>query len=732
MFILLPEGYFIEWLSSPPCALRCTARENKRVSAKMRETKSFTAKNSDGDADAAPLQSSEETFRGKSSNGMAGMPSKKSIVGGYRGSCASDQGVMQKPKEEKMKATFVDANAMKEKVRQNLTKPQYSVKDYYKTSGLWVAISTNPYFEHATLSVIAFNALWIAVDTDLNNSEVLVEAHPLFIMAENFFCGYFFFEWAVRFMSFRRKRDGLRDPWFVFDSFMVTMMVLETWVMTFVLIVMGGGGSGAGDASILRVARLLRLSRMARMARLLRSLPELMIMIRGMVAASRSVFFTLLLLILVLYVFAIAFTQLCSESNIGQKYFNTVPDSMFTLLIYGTLLDNIGALARELGSHQLYIAALFFIFVLIAALTVMNMLIGVLCEVVNAVAATEKEEMLVTYVNQKLQRVVSLLDADGGGTISKKEFLQILENTDAVRCLQDVGVDVIGLVDYADTIFEDDTIGCGDDDDIDEEDREAVELDFGRFMDVVLQLRGSNNATVKDMVDLRKFVRTAFVDVHKQLASMNSFNKQMQIFFQDQASTTGGSGAWSTISSHATGKSIKLASQKNGFDKPVQSQYVDSSLLRAGSTYEEQGQRDVSQFVCTGVETIDNEPVHIQRFSDRSSAKPFATENSSPPGDLQPSIPVHFLRPVIEEPIEPDSEAHHSSGNSVPENGCRAWTSTGPNATAISMSQPQLDPPTSSLPNDGLPNGSLSSGGLPRPSPLLEGLGESKISSHTL
>merc|ERR1712107_522891 len=105
------------------------------------------------------------------------------------------------------------------------------------------------------------------------------------------------------------------------------------------------------------------------------------------------------------------------------------------------------------------------------------MLIGVLCEVVSAVAATEKEEMLVTYVNQKLQKVVAMLDTDGGGTISKTEFMQILENVEAVRCLQDVGVDVIGLVDFADFIFENDDNENGED----EEGEGEKELDFPKF-----------------------------------------------------------------------------------------------------------------------------------------------------------------------------------------------------------------------------------------------------------
>merc|ERR1719183_2974034 len=100
---------------------------------------------------------------------------------------------------------------------------------------------------------------------------------------------------------------------------------------------------------------------------------------------------------------------------------------------------------------------------------------------------------------------MALLDSDGGGTISKKEFIEIIDNVDAVRCLDDVGVDVFALVDLADYIFEDD----------DAENQDEIELDFTKFMEVVLQLRGTNHATVKDIVDLRKFMRKSMLETFK-------------------------------------------------------------------------------------------------------------------------------------------------------------------------------------------------------------------------
>merc|ERR1719410_1125703 len=98
-----------------------------------------------------------------------------------------------------------------------------------------------------------------------------------------------------------------------------------------------------GNASILRLARLLRLTRMARMARLLRAMPELLIMVKGMVAALRSVSFTLVLLLMILYVFGITFVQLCDKSPCASL-FPDVLAAIHILLLRGALMDDMSVL----------------------------------------------------------------------------------------------------------------------------------------------------------------------------------------------------------------------------------------------------------------------------------------------------------------------------------------------------------------------------------------------------
>merc|ERR1711972_268963 len=107
----------------------------------------------------------------------------------------------------------------------------------------------------------------------------------------------------------------------------------------------------------------------------------------------------------------------------------------------------------------------------------MNMLIGVLVEVVGVVSDVEKEKLQVGFAKDRLQHMLAEFgtDEDGDGLLSYNEFLRLLENPLAVRALQDVGVDAIGLVDFVDVIFS-----------------TTDRLTFGQVMEMVLSLRGSN------------------------------------------------------------------------------------------------------------------------------------------------------------------------------------------------------------------------------------------------
>lgn len=408
---------------------------------------------------------------------------------------------------------FADADHMKEKVREAILQPDFTVFDYYHREGLSQAIARSPAFDACTLCVIMANAIWLSVETDYNDEALLVDADPGFQVVEHLFCLYFAWEWLVRFMAFERKSHCIKDMWFLFDSLLVLLIVLETWVLTVVILFTGGlASTDVGTASLLRIMRIFRLTRAARVARLLRAIPELMVVVRGIMVVTRTVFLILCLLMIILYVFAVMFTQLAKESSLSKTHFPSVPRSMVNLML-GGILPDMAPWTYSLGNESIFIGCLFFVFVLLAFITIMNMLVGVLVEVVGVVATVEKESNQVQAVKMVLVRLLDELDSewegDGkfDGKFSQDHFRDLIAGRRAGKMLHEVGVDAVALIDYADFVF-----------------RDQQKLDFADLLDLLLQLRGGNSTKVKDLVELRKFLQ---VEMRRLEATVSSLRGEI-------------------------------------------------------------------------------------------------------------------------------------------------------------------------------------------------------------
>jgi len=413
--------------------------------------------------------------------------------------------------DQAMMFQFGNTEAIKDKVRAAKSasaKPAYDVKDKYKEKGFFQWVAKHQYFENFTLGTIVFNALWISIDTDGNTAATILDAAPVYVAADIMFCGYFSIELIVRFVAFQNKCDCFRDPWFVFDSSLVGLYIFDPFVIGIITAIQGGSGLNLPTA----VLRLFRLARLSRLVRMLKSLPELMIMIKGMFSAAASVGYTLGLLMLITYVFSIALRNLVpvdpAEDSIETMYFSTIPETMHNLLVYAVFLD---ALSDFVINNQQQSTACFilcWLYICVAAMTVLNMLIGVLCEVIQAVAEEEKESMMVDKVNEKFFCIVRDLDKDNDGTLSWTEFEDIMEMPEAIKALESVNVDPATMVDMAEDFFWDDQGQAP---------GESVPVSFDQFMDMVLDLRGGQQATVENTMSLAKRFNRKFLTLKKRL-----------------------------------------------------------------------------------------------------------------------------------------------------------------------------------------------------------------------
>jgi hypothetical protein len=413
---------------------------------------------------------------------------------------------------------FANVEAIKDKVReQRLHINPYHVHDHYYKTGLFQAIAKHPYFENGTLAVIVLNALWISIDTDLNKADTIADADLGFVVADALFFSYFTIELFIRFCAFEKKLDCFCDGWFMFDSALVILYAFDPFMIGIMAKISGGDGLNLPTA----VLRLFRLARLSRLVRMLRSLPELMIMIKGMITAAASVGYTLGLLLVITYVFAIAIRNLVPSdtdmkaewtekyeedldpdngiNGIESWYFRSVPEAIHNLIIFATFCDDLSAMIIPVKEASTVCMILVWMYIALSSLTVMNMLIGVLCEVISAVAAEEKESMMIDKVKDKFGKIVTQLDTDQDGYLSWDEFQQILKFQEATEALASVNVDCSTLIDVAEDFFW--------------EDGEKVKLDFSQFMEIVLDLRGGQGATVKDVMTFRKRFNVKFMEL---------------------------------------------------------------------------------------------------------------------------------------------------------------------------------------------------------------------------
>jgi hypothetical protein len=313
---------------------------------------------------------------------------------------------------------------------------------------------------------------------------------------------YFSLELFIRFVAFERKLNSMKDGWFVFDSTLVALYALDPFVLTIVAAV-SGGSDLPFPTSILRLFRLARLTRLVRM---LRSFPELVIMVKGMLTAVASVMYCLGLLIMITYVFSIALTQISDreyEGGVWETYYTSVPHAMYTLAVYGLFGDNLAEFCDMNRVENTACLIIVTIYVVLASMTVLNMLIGILCQVISAVAVEEREAIMVDEVHAKFEQILNSMDKDHNGTVSWQEFQVILTNQDALRALEAVDVDPEGLVDTAEDNFFTD-VG-------------EQEVSFAALMRLILESRGGQEAAVSDVVRLRKRCGRMISDV-KHLA----------------------------------------------------------------------------------------------------------------------------------------------------------------------------------------------------------------------
>jgi len=199
--------------------------------------------------------------------------------------------------------------------------------------------------------------------------------------------------------------------------------------------------------------------------------PEMAKLCKGMVKAARSVVFILIFLILVVYVFSIIFTGTFSDrvkypltpyctwqtrhginqtedcvedgqfGELGQDLFATMGDSFMSLFTRGVLGDNLDETVQAIMDQSIVLMWVFFVFLIITFATLLNMLIGVVCEVISDAAAEEEEEESANLLRQTIEDAFHAIDQNSDGMVCNEEWLKISENPNVRKTMMAIGIE---------------------------------------------------------------------------------------------------------------------------------------------------------------------------------------------------------------------------------------------------------------------------------------------------
>jgi len=196
------------------------------------------------------------------------------------------------------------------------------------------------------------------------------------------------------------------------------------------------------NTGILRKLTVLRALRLVRLARAVRAFPtfkEMWLLLRGLIESFRTLLWTLIIIITVLYVFAIASVELIGkhsdfqEDEKVQERFGDLVSSMFTLFQVMTLDTWADSVVRPLMNEQTWLAIYFIFFITVSVFVLMNLITAVIVE--NAFSiAKEDEEMIARQKEQegnkeieKLARMFKDIDEDESGELNWREFQNALD-----------------------------------------------------------------------------------------------------------------------------------------------------------------------------------------------------------------------------------------------------------------------------------------------------------------
>ncbi len=234
-------------------------------------------------------------------------------------------------------------------------------------------------FTRSIIALIVVNAVLLGLETF---PAIMADHGALLIAIDQVILAIFVVEIGLR--LFAHGGAFFRDPWSVFDFFVVAIALVPT----------------SEAFSVLRAMRILRV------LRLISAFPQLRRVVAGLLGAVPGLGAIAAILVIVLYVFAVMAAKLFGAQY--PQWFGDLFSSLFTLFQIMTL-EGWAIIAREIGQTHAYAWAFFIIYILIVTFTVLNLFIAVIVEAIQRIEKSEEQKSQAGF--DALERKIDALSA---------------------------------------------------------------------------------------------------------------------------------------------------------------------------------------------------------------------------------------------------------------------------------------------------------------------------------
>jgi len=320
-------------------------------------------------------------------------------------------------------------------------------------------IVDHPAFDSLCAVMIIVNSVLIGINidwlTDHYNEENFI------LTVASFVCNTFFLlELLLRMRLYgcRKFFLGENRNWNMFDFLLVIFSAVDL-VMTRA----ARDGEAAAIGSGMKTIKMLRIIRVFRVFRFFRELSLLALMI---VDSMKSLMWALIMLTIIIYVFAIWFTQSASDyihKNLAeaealtgsaarnipelQRQFGSLMRTVYTLV--QAMLGGVswGVVSDVLLTIDLQTTLLFFFYIAFTILAVLNIITGVFVDNAVETAKTQREflvqkemELKEKYVGE-MRDLFNEMDKDGDGNVNFEKFRTFFEDKRVASYFQALGLD---------------------------------------------------------------------------------------------------------------------------------------------------------------------------------------------------------------------------------------------------------------------------------------------------